>query len=94
MFGPHNPHRGLGPANSGNNRLTELLDQVRVEFESQARSSGEYEQQCELSNVPCMFAVHQAAASIRSMNTPTPEFSRYSTSSTDFGIRLPYFMHS
>lgn len=51
MYNPHNPHRGMGPANSGNSRLNELLDQVRVEFESQARSSGEYEQQCEFLSI-------------------------------------------
>ena len=29
-----------------NNRLTELLDQLRQEFESQSRSTGEFEHQC------------------------------------------------
>lgn len=32
----------MGPA-PGNPRLNELLDQVRAEFETQARASGEYE---------------------------------------------------
>jgi general transcriptional corepressor TUP1 len=38
----YNSHRGMGPA-PGNSRLNELLDQVRAEFETQARASGEYE---------------------------------------------------
>lgn len=37
----YNSHRGMVPA--PNNRLTELLDQVRVEFENQQARSGEYE---------------------------------------------------
>lgn len=32
----------MGPA-AGNARLNELLDQIRAEFETQARASGEYE---------------------------------------------------
>lgn len=41
MYGPH---RGIaGPPPSGTARLQELLDQVRQEFENQARASGEYE---------------------------------------------------
>jgi hypothetical protein len=43
-------HRGLG-APSGNNRLNELLDGIRAEFESQARASGEYEHSSKL--CPC-----------------------------------------
>lgn len=39
----YNQHRGLGPA-PGNTRLNELLDQIRAEFENQARVSGEVEQ--------------------------------------------------
>lgn len=38
----YNAHRGMVPA--PNNRLTELLDQVRAEFESQQSRNGEYEQ--------------------------------------------------
>jgi hypothetical protein len=38
----YNSHRGMGPA-PGNARLNELLDQIRAEFETQARASGEYE---------------------------------------------------
>ena len=62
MFGPHNPHRGLGPVN-GNNRLNELLDQVRAEFDTQARNSGEYEQQCESSfpSSPSISTLRQTA---------------------------------
>lgn len=37
----YNSHRGMVPA--PNNRLTELLDQVRVEFENQQARSSEYE---------------------------------------------------
>ena len=40
----YNTHRGMVPA--PNSRLTELLDQLRQEFESQSRSTGEYEHQC------------------------------------------------
>jgi hypothetical protein len=40
----YNPHRGLGPAPGGGNaRLSELLDGIRAEFESQARASSDYE---------------------------------------------------
>ncbi len=39
----YNSHRGMVAA--PNNRLTELLDQVRAEFENQAGRTGEYEQQ-------------------------------------------------
>lgn len=38
----YNAHRGMVP--TPNNRLTELLDQVRAEFESQQSRNGEYEQ--------------------------------------------------
>lgn len=38
----YNAHRGMGPA-PGNPRLNELLDQIRAEFETQARTSGEYD---------------------------------------------------
>lgn len=37
-----NNHRGMGPA-PASSRLTELLDGIRAEFESQARAGGEYE---------------------------------------------------
>jgi hypothetical protein len=40
----YNAHRGMVPA--PNSRLTELLDQLRQEFESQSRSTGEFEHQC------------------------------------------------
>lgn len=40
----YNTHRGMVPA--PNSRLTELLDQLRQEFENQSRSSGEFEHQC------------------------------------------------
>lgn len=39
----YNAHRGLPPSN--NNRMMELLDQVRQEYESTSRSSGEIEHQ-------------------------------------------------
>lgn len=42
----YNPHRGLGPAPgapSGNSRLNELLENIRGEFESQARQGQEVE---------------------------------------------------
>ncbi|KAJ6092050.1 hypothetical protein N7467_004019 [Penicillium canescens] len=39
----YNTHRGMVPA--PNSRLTELLDQLRQEFESQSRSTGEFEHQ-------------------------------------------------
>lgn len=37
----YNSHRGMVPTT--NSRLTELLDQVRTEFESQTARNGEYE---------------------------------------------------
>lgn len=37
----YNSHRGIGPA--PNNRLSELLEQVRAEFENQQNRTGEYE---------------------------------------------------
>lgn len=40
----YNAHRGMVPA--PNSRLTELLDQLRQEFETQSRSTGEFEHQC------------------------------------------------
>lgn len=40
----YNTHRGMVPA--PNSRLTELLDQLRQEFESQTRNTGEFEHQC------------------------------------------------
>ncbi|KAJ5825501.1 general transcription repressor [Penicillium riverlandense] len=39
----YNTHRGMVPA--PNSRLTELLDQLRQEFESQSRNTGEFEHQ-------------------------------------------------
>mgnify|MGYP006876455676 FL=1 len=45
----YNAHRGMVPA--PNSRLTELLDQLRQEFESQSRNTGEFEHQC-MSPVP------------------------------------------
>ncbi|KAH0556971.1 hypothetical protein GP486_005242, partial [Trichoglossum hirsutum] len=39
----YNAHRGMVPA--PNHRLTELLDQVRTEFENQAARTGDYEHQ-------------------------------------------------
>lgn len=39
----YNTHRGMVPA--PNSRLTELLDQLRQEFENQTRSTGEFEHQ-------------------------------------------------
>lgn len=42
----YNAHRGMVPA--PNSRLTELLDQLRQEFESQSRNTGEFEHQCML----------------------------------------------
>lgn len=43
----YNPHRGLGPApgapGGGNTRLNELLDNIRAEFESQARQGQDVE---------------------------------------------------
>ncbi len=40
----YNSHRGMVPA-APNNRLAELLDQLRAEFETQAGRANEYEQQ-------------------------------------------------
>lgn len=40
-------HRGMGavPPSNGGGRLSELLDQIRSEFESQMRASENYEHQ-------------------------------------------------
>lgn len=46
----YNTHRGMVPA--PNSRLTELLDQLRQEFESQSRSTGEFEHQCMSASSP------------------------------------------
>jgi hypothetical protein len=43
----YNAHRGLVP--QPNNRLSELLDQVRAEFDNQAGRAGDYEHQSESS---------------------------------------------
>jgi hypothetical protein len=40
----YNSHRGMVPA-APNTRLTELLEQVRAEFDAQAGRAGEYENQ-------------------------------------------------
>jgi hypothetical protein len=42
----YNAHRGMVPAPT--NRLNELLDQLRAEFESQANRTQEYDQQSKL----------------------------------------------
>lgn len=45
----YNPHRGLGPpTGAANARLNELLEGIKAEFETQARTSGEYEHSSEL----------------------------------------------
>ena len=40
----YNAHRGMVPPPGS--RLSELLDQLRQEFENQSRSTGEFEHQC------------------------------------------------
>lgn len=40
----YNTHRGM--VSAPNSRLSELLDQLRQEFENQSRSTGEFEHQC------------------------------------------------
>jgi glucose repression regulatory protein TUP1 len=46
MYNSHRPMPGgPGPGPSPNNRLAELLDQVRQEFDNQANRAGDYEQQ-------------------------------------------------
>jgi hypothetical protein len=44
MYNAHRPPIGV-PAPSANNRLNELLDQVRAEFDGQATRAVDYEQQ-------------------------------------------------
>jgi hypothetical protein len=39
----YNAHRGMVPA--PNSRLSELLEQLRQEFDNQSRSTGEFEHQ-------------------------------------------------
>lgn len=41
----YNPHRGMVPAGAQNNRLNDLLDQVRHEFDSSAGRAVEFEGQ-------------------------------------------------
>jgi len=41
----YNSHRGIMPTQPANNRLAELLDGVRQEFDAQAGRATEYEQQ-------------------------------------------------
>jgi hypothetical protein len=47
----YNSHRGMPPG-PGNNRLNELLDGIRAEFETQARASTEYEHSSKLPLYP------------------------------------------
>ncbi len=42
----YNAHRGMPPGPHPGNRLAELLDQVRAEFEAAAGRTNEHEQQC------------------------------------------------
>lgn len=51
----YSTHRGMVPA--PNSRLTELLDQLRQEFESQSRSTGEFEHQSMSIAVTCLLRV-------------------------------------
>jgi len=43
-------HRGMGavPPGNGGNRLNDLLDQIRAEFETQLRATENYEHQSKL----------------------------------------------
>ena len=55
-----------------NNRLTELLDQVRAEFDNQQNRTGEYEQQ---SKFACLVMSKLSRLSdILVMHTPMPLF--------------------
>lgn len=41
----YNAHRGMAPGPQQNSRLTELLEQVRAEFDAQMGRSAEHEHQ-------------------------------------------------
>ena len=43
----YNAHRGMVPQGGPNTRLSELLDQIRAEFDQEARRSVDYENQSE-----------------------------------------------
>lgn len=43
----YNAHRGMVPQGGPNTRLNELLDQIRAEFDQEARRSVDYEGQSE-----------------------------------------------
>jgi hypothetical protein len=43
----YNAHRGMVPQGGPNTRLNELLDQIRAEFDQEARRSVDYENQSE-----------------------------------------------
>ena len=54
----YNAHRGMVPAPSS--RLTELLDQVRAEFDNQQNRTAEYDQQSEFVSTEQVCQVFQA----------------------------------
>ncbi len=53
-----NAHRGM--VSAPNSRLTELLDQVRAEFDNQQNRTGDYEQQSEFAELrlPSITSMH------------------------------------
>lgn len=57
----YSAHRGMVPAS--NNRLTELLDQVRAEFDNQQSRTAEYDQQSKF--VPYWFVADLDSAACR-----------------------------
>ena len=56
-----NTHRGM--VSAPNSRLTELLDQVRAEFDNQQNRTGDYEQQSEFTGfgLPSAAGMHFSA---------------------------------
>ena len=52
----YNAHRGMVPAPLPNGRLTELLDQIRAEFEGQQNKSEDYERNSKFASTPSLFA--------------------------------------
>lgn len=55
----YNAHRGMGPAppGPGNPRLNDLLEQIRHEFDNQARASGEFENNSASTSMPHFIVV-------------------------------------
>jgi len=84
----YNAHRGMVPA--PNSRLTELLDQLRQEFESQSRNTGEFEHQCMCPIFPFLHTAtpsYTLALCAKEVSFPYPTTSSIQGSSMGSDIR-------